>query len=44
MLYLALLGIRTTIKKDLKCTAADLVYGTSLASLGNFLFIKISQL
>ena len=34
MLYLALLGIRTIVKEDLKCTATELVYGTSLRFLG----------
>ncbi len=33
MLHLALLGIRTTLKEDLKCTEAELVYGTGLAFL-----------
>lgn len=36
MLPLALLGIRTTLKEDLKCTAAELVYGTSLRLPGEF--------
>ena len=36
MLHLALLGIRTTLKEDLKCTAAELVYGTSLRLPGEF--------
>ena len=36
MLPLALLGIRTTLKEDLKCTAADLVCGTSLRLPGEF--------
>ena len=36
MLYLALLGIRTTLKEDLKCTTAELVYGTSLSLPGEF--------
>ena len=30
MLHLALLGIRTSYKDDLQCTAAELVYGTRL--------------
>ena len=29
-------GIRTTIKQDLKCTAAELVYGTALRLPGEF--------
>lgn len=37
MLHLALLGIRTTLKEDLKCTAAELVYGTSLRLPGEFI-------
>ena len=36
MLYLALLGICTTLKEDLKCTTAELVYGTSLCLPGEF--------
>ena len=36
MIHLALLGIRTTLKEDLKCTAAELVYGTSLRLPGEF--------
>lgn len=36
MLHLALLGIRTTLKEDLKSTAAELVYGTSLRLPGEF--------
>ncbi len=35
-LPLVLLGIRTTIKQDLKCTAAELVYGTTLRLPGEF--------
>ena len=35
-LPLILLGIRTTIKQDLKCTAAELVYGTMLRLPGEF--------
>ena len=35
-LPLVLLGIRTTIKRDLKCTAAELVYGTTLCLPGEF--------
>ena len=35
-LPLVLLGIRTTIKQDLKCTAAELVYGTTLCLPGVF--------
>ncbi len=30
VLHLALLGIHTTLKEDLKCTATELVYGTGL--------------
>ena len=36
MLHLALLGIRTSYKDDLQCTAAELVYGTSLRLPGEF--------
>ena len=36
MLYLALLGIRTTLKENLKCTTAELVYVTSLRLPGEF--------
>ena len=36
MLHLTLLGIRTSLKEDLKCTAAELVYGTSLRLPGEF--------
>ena len=35
-LPLVLLGIRTTIKQDLKCTPAELVYGTTLRLPGEF--------
>ena len=35
-LPLVLLGIRTTIKQDLKCTAAEMVYGTTLRLPGEF--------
>ena len=37
MLHLVLLGIRTTVKEDLKCTTAELVYGTSLRLHREFL-------
>ena len=40
MLPLALLGIRTTLKEDLKCTAAELVYGTSLRLPGEFFTLQ----
>ena len=36
-LPLVLLGIRTTIKSDLHCTTAELVYGTTLRLPGEFL-------
>ena len=36
MLHLVLLGIRTSLKQDLKCTAAELVYGSSLRLPGGF--------
>ena len=39
MLPLALLGIRTSLKEDIKGTAAELVYGTSLRLPGEF-FIR----
>ena len=35
-LPLVLLGVRTALKDDLKCTAAELVYGTSLRLPGQF--------
>ena len=35
-LPLVLLGIRTTLKEDIACTAAELVYGTSLRLPGEF--------
>ena len=35
-LPLILLGIRTTLKEDLQCTAAELVYGTTLRLPGEF--------
>ena len=35
-LPLILLGIRATVKQDLKCTAAELVYGTTLRLPGEF--------
>ena len=36
MLHLVLLGIRTSLKEDLKCTVAELVCGTSLHLPGEF--------
>ena len=39
-LPLVLLGIRTTIKEDIGCTAAELVYGTSLRLPGEFFVAK----
>ena len=44
MLYSALLGIRTTLKEDLKCTTAELVYGTSLRLPGEFYRSRPSKL
>jgi len=35
-LPLILMGIRTTVKQDLRCTAAELVYGTTLRLPGEF--------
>ena len=35
-LPLVLLGVRTQLKEDLKCTAAELVYGTTLRLPGEF--------
>lgn len=35
-LHLVLLGIRTTLKEDLTCTTAELVYGTTLRLPGEF--------
>ena len=35
-LPIALLGIRTVLKEDLHCTAAELVYGTTLRLPGEF--------
>jgi len=37
-LPLILLGIRTTIKQDLKCTSVELVYGTTLRLPGEFFY------
>ena len=37
MLPLALLGIRITLKEDLRCTSAELVYGATLRLPGEFL-------
>ena len=36
-LPLILLGLRTTVKQDLKCTTAELVYSTTLRLPGEFL-------
>ena len=33
---MVLLGIRATLKEDLSCTSAELVYGTTLRLLGDF--------
>lgn len=33
-----LLGIRTTVKEDLKCSPAELVYGQTLKIPGEFFF------
>lgn len=35
-LPMILLGIRTTLKQDLKCTTAEMVYGTTLRLPGEF--------
>ena len=35
-LPLVLLGIRTSLKEDIHCTSAELVYGTSLCLPGDF--------
>lgn len=40
MLPLVLLGIRTTLKEDIRCTAAELVYGTTLRLPGEFLVLS----
>lgn len=37
VLPLVLLGIRTTLKEDIQCTAAELVYGTTLRIPGDFI-------
>ena len=37
ILPIILLGIHTTLKDDVHCTAAELVYGTTLRFLGEFL-------
>ena len=42
MLPLVLLGIRTALKEDISCTAAELVYGTSLRLPGEF-FVPASD-
>ena len=39
---MVLLGIRTALKSDIDCTAAELVYGTSLRLPGEF-FIPADQ-
>ncbi len=36
MLSLVLLGVRTSLKEDISCTAAELVYGTSLRLPGEY--------
>ena len=36
ILPVVLLGIRTTVKQDIGCSAAELVYGTTLRILGEF--------
>ena len=40
---LILLGIRTAIKQDLKCTAAEMVYGTTLRLPGEFFHAHTTQ-
>ena len=35
-LLLVLLGLRTTVKDDLKCSSAEMVYGTTLRLPGQF--------
>ncbi len=36
ILPLVLLGVRTSLKEDISCTAAELVYGTSLRLPGEY--------
>ena len=36
ILHVVLLGIRTSVKHDFGCSAAELVYGTTLRILGEF--------
>ena len=43
-LPLILLGVRTSLKQDLGCTAADLVYGCSLRLPGEFLSTPASNI
>jgi cleavage and polyadenylation specificity factor subunit 1 len=42
-LPLALLGIRTSLKEDIGCTAAELVYGTSLRLPGGFFMPQVES-
>ena len=42
-LPIVLLGIRTTLKEDLSCTSAELVYGTTLRLPGDFFSFPAEQ-
>ena len=42
-LPIVLLGIRTTLKEDLSCTAAEMVYGTTLRLPGDFFSIPTEE-
>ena len=42
-LPLILLGIRTTLKEDLQCTVAEMVYGTTLRLPGEFFYTSSSD-
>ena len=42
MLPMVLLGIRTSLKEDFNCTAAELVYGTSLRLPGEFFVPQVN--
>ena len=42
-LPIVLLGIRTTLKEDLSCTAAEMVYGTTLHLPGDFFSVPAAE-
>lgn len=43
MLPLVLLGMRTTLKSDLQCTSAELLYGTTLRLPGQFVAANVNE-